>query len=76
MPEWVGADILQYLYVKICVLKDYYEEYAFAMADDDVDFDEYDSEEFTGSSDGGGSITIKPRQHFPETWLWQSVEAG
>jgi len=35
----------------------------------------YDAVEMIETSVSSGT-TVKLRQHFPETWLWQSAEAG
>jgi len=66
--------------IYICLLKDYYYDddiIPLAADDDDMGYDVVDAdEEFAGPRASGGESTVKLRRHFPETWLWQSADAG
>jgi len=40
------------------------------------DYDAVDDAMEEEETSVGASVTVKPRQYFPETWLWQSALAG
>jgi len=65
----------------VCLQDDYIDSLVAARDDGiyyyyDGDESMVDYEPGLGASGGDGISTVKPRQYFPETWLWQSAEAG